>query len=137
MRHLVQEAGLAAAIEVDSAGTGGWHIGESPDARARAAGRRRGIEISGCARQVTAADFEHFDYLLAMDGDNLQNLLQLAPPKFRAKVALLRSFDSASPLQASVPDPYYGGERGFDEVVELCTRACRGLLQHIRQEHGL
>lgn len=137
MRHLVKEAGLAAAIEVDSAGTGGYHVGEAPDARARAAGKRQGIEISGRARQVTRSDFERFDYLLAMDGDNLANLERLAPPQSSAQCALLRSFDPASPPGASVPDPYYGGEQGFDEVVELCVRACRGLLECIRREHRL
>lgn len=137
MRHLVREAGLEAAIEVDSAGTEGYHVGESPDARARAAGRRRGIEISGRARQVTRADFERFDYVLAMDGDNLENLLQLAPSKSAAECGLLRAFDPASPHGASVPDPYYGGESGFDEVVELCVRACSGLLERIRRERGV
>ena len=137
MRHLVKEAGLEAAIEVDSAGTGGYHVGEAPDARARAAGKRQGIEISGRARQVTSRDFERFDYVLAMDGDNLANLERLAPPKSSAHRALLRSFDAASPPGAAVPDPYYGGEQGFDEVVELCVRACRGLLERIRREHRL
>lgn len=137
MRHLVQEAGLSAAIEVDSAGTGAYHVGELPDARARAAGRRRGIEISGRARQVVPADFQRFDYVLAMDGDNLANLQGLAPPGASAECGLLRAFDASSPRGAAVPDPYYGGEQGFDEVVELCVRACSGLLERIRREHGL
>ena len=137
MRHLVKEARLEAAIEVDSAGTGSYHVGEAPDARARAAGKRQGIEISGRARQVTREDFARFDYVLAMDADNLANLEQLAPPKSSAHCALLRSFDPASPPGAAVPDPYYGGEQGFDEVVELCVRACRGLLERIRREHHL
>jgi protein-tyrosine phosphatase len=137
MRHLVKEAGLEAAIEVDSAGTGDYHVGEVPDARARAASRRRGIEIAGRARQVTRGDFGRFQYVLAMDGENLANLERLAPPNSSAHCALLRSFDPASPPGASVPDPYCGGEQGFDEVVELCVRACRGLLEHIRREHGL
>jgi protein-tyrosine phosphatase len=137
MRHLVREAGLEGAIAVDSAGTGSYHVGEAPDARARAAGKRRGIEVSGRARQVNRADFEHFDYLLAMDGDNLANLERLAPPESSAHCALLRSFDPAAPRDAAVADPYYGGEQGFDEVVEQCVMACRGLLEHIRREHDL
>jgi protein-tyrosine phosphatase len=137
MRRLVKEAGLEAAIEVDSAGTGDYHVGEGPDARSRAAAKRQGIEISGRARQVKRADFERFQYVLAMDGENLANLERLAPRGSSARCALLRSFDPASPPGASVPDPYLGGEQGFDEVVELCVRACRGLLEHIRREHGL
>lgn len=137
MRHLVKEQGLEAAIEVDSAGTGSYHVGEAPDARARAAGRRRGVEISGHARQVARADFARFDYVLAMDEENLRNLERLAPQKSSARLALLRSFDPSSPAGASVPDPYYGGDQGFEEVIEQCLRACRGLLDHIRREHRL
>jgi protein-tyrosine phosphatase len=137
MRHLVREAGLEAAIEVDSAGTAGYHAGDAPDARARAAGRRRGIEISGRARQVTRADFERFDYILVMDDENLSNLRSLAPAKPKAEYGLLRAFDPTSPPGASVPDPYYGGEQGFDDVLDQCIRACSGLLERIRREHGL
>ena len=137
MRYLVHESGLEAAIEVDSAGTAGYHAGETPDARARAAGQRRGIEISGRARQVTRTDFDRFDYVLAMDDDNLSNLRLLAPAKSKAECGLLRAFDPGSPPGACVPDPYYGGEQGFDEVVELCIRACRGLLERIRRERGV
>ena len=137
MRHLVKEAGLENSIEIDSAGTGGYHVGELPDARARAAGRRHGVEISGRARQVAKSDFERFDYLLAMDGDNLENLRALAPAQSRAYCGLLRAFDPTAPVGAAVPDPYYGGERGFDEVLEQCLRACRGLLQRIREERGI
>lgn len=137
MRHLVREAGLEAAIEVDSAGTAGYHEGDAPDARACAAGKRRGIEVCGRARQATREDFERFDYLLAMDAENLANLSALSPKKPRARVGLLRAFDPEAPPGASVPDPYYGGERGFDEVVEMCVRACTALLVHIRREHGV
>lgn len=137
MRHLVREAGLEAQFEIDSAGTGAYHQGEPPDARARAAGQRRGIEISGRARQIKAADFARFDYLLAMDSDNLKNMRALAPENASARLSLLRAFDAESEPDASVPDPYYGGEQGFDEVVELCVRACRGLLAQVRREHAL
>lgn len=137
MRHLVREAGLSELIEIDSAGTGGYHVGEPPDARARAAGRRRGIEIAGSARKVHLRDFERFDYVLAMDRSNLEDLAEIAPGGHRAKLALLREFDPGSPRGASVPDPYYGGDEGFDEVIDLCLSACSGLLERIRKEHSL
>lgn len=138
MRHLVREAGLEGAVRVDSAGTGNWHVGESPDRRASAAGRRRGIEVSGAARQFRRADFERFDYVLAMDGTNYDDLVELAPnAEAKKKIHLLRSFDPASPANAPVPDPYYGGVEGFDEVVELCLAACRPLLERIRREHRI
>ncbi|MGC4095243.1 MAG: low molecular weight protein-tyrosine-phosphatase [Polyangiaceae bacterium] len=137
MRYLVAEAGLEHAIEVDSAGTAGYHAGEPPDARARAAGRRRGIEIKGRARRVEPTDFQSFDYVLAMDSSNFEDLLQVAPPELRHKVSMLRNFDAASPRNASVPDPYYGGDDGFDEVLDQCLAACAGLLRHIRETHGV
>ena len=138
MRHLVREAGLESAVHVDSAGTGSWHVGEAPDRRARAAGRRRGIEIGGAARQFQRSDFARFDYVVAMDGSNYDELSELAPSaEARRKLHLLRSFDPASPKGAHVPDPYYGGPEGFDEVLELCLAACRALLERIKKEHGL
>ena len=138
MRHLVREAGLEDKVRVDSAGTGSWHVGEAPDRRARAAGRKRGIEIGGAARQFQRGDFAKFDYVLAMDGANYDDLADLAPnAEARKKLHLLRSFDPASPKDASVPDPYYGGAEGFDEVIELSLAACRSLLERIRREHGL
>jgi protein-tyrosine phosphatase len=138
MRHLVREAGLEGAIRAGSAGTGGWHVGDSPDRRACAAGRRRGIEISGAARQFQRSDFAKFDYVVAMDGSNYADLAELAPnAEAKKKLHLLRSFDPAAPPGASVPDPYYGGVEGFDEVVELCIAACRPLLERIRKDHEL
>lgn len=136
-RHLVREAGLEQKILIDSAGTGDYHCGEPPDARSRAAARRRGIEVGGCARQFVASDFSKFDYVLAMDASNLENLMAMRPPNARGHVGLLRSFDPTAPENASVPDPYYGGDAGFDEVLDQCELACRGLLEHIRREHGL
>jgi protein-tyrosine phosphatase len=133
MQSLIDEHGLAARVDVDSAGTGRWHIGESPDPRSIAAAARRGIALEHAARQVSAADFARFDLLLAMDADNAAALARLAPtPADRAKVRLLRSFDPASPDGAEVPDPWYGGEHGFDHVLDVCTAACRGLLDHVR-----
>jgi len=138
MRHLVEEAGLGRQIRVDSAGTAGYHTGESPDRRARAAGARRGIEIGGGARQFQRADFQRFDYVLAMDSSNHEDLAALAAgPEALAKLHLLRSFDPATPKGADVPDPYYGGDDGFDLVLDLCLSACRPLLERLRHEHGL
>lgn len=138
MRHLVQDAGLAAAIEVDSAGTAGYHAGEPPDARARAAGRRAGVEVGGRARQFKSADFARFDYVLAMDDANFRDLGALAPDlAARKKLHLLRSFDPQSPPGATVPDPYYGDDADFDDVVRICLDACRPLLAGLRRDHGL
>ena len=138
MRHLVDGAGLGRAIEIDSAGTGAWHAGERADARARAAARARSIDLDSVARQVTRADFDRFDYLIAMDTDNQRSLERLAPTgDARDKIHLLRSFDPGSPRGAAVPDPYYGGDDGFEEVLDICQAACRGLLEHITRTHGL
>jgi protein-tyrosine phosphatase len=138
MRHLLREAGLEAQIEVDSAGTAGYHSGEPPDARARAAGKRFGVEVGGRARQFKRQDFESFDYVLAMDRSNFDDLAKLAAsPEALRKLHLLRSFDGASPEGASVPDPYYGDDEDFDDVVRICLAACVPLLARLREEHRL
>jgi protein-tyrosine phosphatase len=135
MAALVAEAGLEEAIELDSAGTGAWHVGSAPDERASAAAASRGIAMRGVARQVRAEDFETFDLVLAMDAENLRALRELAPHAgAAAKVRLLREFDPASAGAASldVPDPYYGGPDGFDRVLDLVQAACAGLLERLR-----
>lgn len=135
MARLAADAGLADAIELDSAGTGAWHVGSPPDARASAAAARRGIAMGGCARQVTVADFFEFDLLLAMDRDNHRELRRLAPDgEAAAKVRFLREFDlaSAGAPDLDVPDPYYGGHGGFDRVLDLVEAACAGLLAELR-----
>jgi protein-tyrosine phosphatase len=132
MRALVRDAGLDERIEVDSAGTGSWHVGEPPDAGAVSAARRRGIELEGAARQVWPRDFEEFDLILAMDDSNLRNLLRLAPDESaRAKVRLLREFDPAARGDLEVPDPYYGGPEGFERVLDLVHAACVALLERL------
>jgi protein-tyrosine phosphatase len=134
MRALVTEAGMEDRVQLESAGTGAWHVGSPPDRRASEAARARGVELQGHARQVRAADFEDFDLLLAMDGDNARELRRQAPgDEERAKVRLLREFDPASAGAADldVPDPYYGADGGFDEVFELVHAACAGLLEQI------
>jgi protein-tyrosine phosphatase len=133
MRRLLEDAGLADRVSVESAGTGGWHAGEPPDERATLAARRRGVTLAGAARQVRPADFRDFDLLIAMDRANLRELLALAPDEAAAdKVRLLREFDPASSGDLDVPDPYYGGDRGFETVLDLVEAACRGLLDELR-----
>jgi protein-tyrosine phosphatase len=138
MRSLLVRAGLDDKVIVESSGTADYHTGELPDPRSRAAARARGVPLTSRARQFVAADFERLDYVLAMDAENVRNLTRLAPDAAaRAKISLLRSFDPASPPDAAVPDPYHGGEHGFEEVLDLCEAACRGLLEHLRREHRL
>jgi protein-tyrosine phosphatase len=133
MRALVRDAGLEDRIEIDSAGTGGWHAGEPPDARATEAARRRGVTLAGAARQIVPEDFERFDLLVAMDRENLRGLLAVAPDEEAAeKVRLLREFDPKATGDLDVPDPYYGGERGFETVLDQVQAACRGLLGELR-----
>jgi protein-tyrosine phosphatase len=135
MARLVADAGLNEQVEVDSAGTGAWHVGCAPDERATAAAAARGIELRGVARQVRPEDFERFDLLLAMDAENHRNLRALAPDeRARAKVRMLREFDPAATAAVTldVPDPYYGGEDGFDRVLDLVEDACTGLLDELR-----
>lgn len=135
MRSLVREAGVEDRFELDSAGTGGWHAGHPPDERATAAAARRGITLEGAARQVRVEDFGFFDLILAADRQNLGALQALAPDDgARAKVRLLREFDpDSSGGDLDVPDPYYGGPGGFDEVLDLVEAACRGLLDELRE----
>jgi low molecular weight protein-tyrosine phosphatase len=135
MRSLVISEGLERQIELDSAGTGAWHVGSSPDGRARRAAAGRGIELAGRARQVRPEDLEGFDLVLAMDRENERLLAALArDEQERSKVRLLREFDPASAQNGDleVPDPYYGAAGGFEEVLDLVQAACEGLLAEIR-----
>jgi len=135
MRALVAEAGLENDFYIDSAGTGGWHVGSAPDSRAAAAASARGMVLEGTARQVRPEDFLDFDLLLAMDSSNAHELRRMAPgPQERAKVRLLREFDPAAVARGEleVPDPYYGAPGGFEEVFELVRAACQGLLEQVR-----
>jgi protein-tyrosine phosphatase len=135
MRALLHAEGLERTVAIDSAGTGGWHAGDPPDARAVAAARSRDVVVEGAARQVTAEDFDAFDLVLAMDRDNERELLARAPDdEARAKVRRLREFDPAAVAAGDldVPDPYYGGRNGFEQVLDLIEAACRGLLDEVR-----
>jgi protein-tyrosine phosphatase len=127
MRALAAAAGKT--VVLDSAGTGGWHVGELPDPRSRAAAARRGYDLTHRARVFTADDLARFDLVLAMDAKNLSNLRGLAGKRPTPQIALLRSYDPIAPSGADVPDPYAGGAAGFEDVLDICERACRGLLE--------
>lgn len=134
-QRLVDDAGLSDRFVVDSAGTGAWHAGEPADTRMCAAARRRGIALTSLARQVSAADFDHFDYILAMDASNLRNLQQRAPARHHTKIRLFRDFDPLDP-GADVPDPYYGDNDGFDHVLDIVSRTAQALLDQLATRHG-
>ncbi len=134
-RHMVNEAGLEHLIEIDSAGTHSYHVGKEPDQRAMQSARFRGYDLSDLrARRVTGEDCERFDYVVAMDEENLQMLCELCPPGHRHKLHLLLHFATDVELR-EVPDPYYGGRKGFERVLDLVENACSGLLDHIVTEH--
>jgi protein-tyrosine phosphatase len=134
---LVAEASLLEHIQVDSAGTHAYHIGEPPDTRASEAAMRRGIDLSPQkARRVTAADFAEFDYVLAMDRGNIEDLSALCEPAHLQKLHLFMEYASDL-VTEEVPDPYYGGSTGFERVLDLIEEAAQGLLADIRQQHGI
>jgi len=134
---LVQKKSLQSAIEVDSAGTGDWHLGEEPDKRSQVAAAVRGYDLSYLrARQVSAEDFRQFDYILAMDKKNLADLQSMRPSASKAVVELFLSFSDSGNIE-EVPDPYYGEEGGFEQVLDLVESAATGLLQSIQTKHKL
>ena len=133
--RLVEQTGLRQEIEIDSAGTHAYHIGHSPDPRSQAAAMRRGIDLSAQrARRVEVVDFERFDYVLAMDEENFQQLQTICPPQYTHKLRLFLEFAPELPNR-EVPDPYYGGPGGFNEVLDLVETASEGLMRHLRQHH--
>jgi protein-tyrosine phosphatase len=136
MRALAQETGLDARLHIASAGTGAYHEGELPDPRTRAEALRRGVRLVSRARQFRAADYDVFDYVVAMDRKNHRDLTHLASgPEHLAKLHLLRSFDIGAD-EIDVPDPYYGEGDGFARVYDICHAGCTGLLAHLRKAHG-
>jgi protein-tyrosine phosphatase len=137
-RHHVREAGLDGVIEIDSAGTGSWHVGSPPDERMQRTALRFGISLQDQkARQFLDRDLESYDQILVMDKDNLNDVLFLdRKDTFGHKVRLFREFDP-EPGDYQVPDPYYGGERGFEEVYEMVDRASKALLNRLVEEHDL
>lgn len=135
-RKLVKDAGYAELVEIDSAGTHAYHVGEPPDPRAQAAAARRSIDISALrGRQATQEDFLRYDYVLAMDHDNHADLLALCPPGQERKLRLFLEFATRS-TERAVPDPYFGGESGFDRVLDLIEDAAAGLLADVRRQLG-
>jgi protein-tyrosine phosphatase len=129
-RELAAQGTANGSYEVDSAGTGGWHAGESPDARMRRTAAGHGLVYDGSARQVRLSDFDRFDLIVAMDTDNRKELLALArTPERRRKIRLLRDYDPAAGRNASVPDPYYGGPDEFEQTYRIVESGVNGLFQ--------
>ena len=134
-RQVVERASLSGYIVIDSAGTHAYHIGEPPDRRAQAAAARRGVDLSGLrGRQAVRRDIEEFDYILAMDRENLHNLQAICPAGLETKLRLFLEF-ADDRVEKEVPDPYFGGESGFDRVLDMIEDAAHGLLEDIRQHH--
>jgi len=140
--HLAEQAGVADRFDVDSAGTGDWHVGERPDPRSVEVARKHGVELPSLARQVTRADLDRFDYIVAMDRENLWDLERMAREipgaRARAKIHLLRVDDperAPGDDRHDVPDPYYGGASGFEQVYQMVYRSAEALLQRLLAEN--
>lgn len=130
--NLVQQRGLERLVQVDSCGTGDWHIGHAPDQRASAEAASRGYDLSHLrARQVQINDFDEFDYILAMDNQNLADLRAMCPSDFKGHLGLFLPFAAEASVE-EVPDPYYGGDEGFTRVLDMVEAASEGLLREIR-----
>lgn len=136
-RKLVIDASLEKRIEIDSAGTAGWHQGRAADPRTIAAAKKRGVDLSKLrARQIVPADFDAFDYILVMDAVNLQDVKRLLPSDYRGHVSLFLEFGTQKKYR-EVPDPYHGESEGFELVLDLVEDAAQGLLRQIREQHAL
>lgn len=131
----VDDAGLSEEIQVDSAGTGDWHIGGKPDVRSSATALKRGYDLSALrARQVSTDDFQQFDYILGMDRQNMLDIQTWASPDYSGHLSLFLDFLNGAEAM-EVPDPYYGGDQGFEAVLDMVEKASHNLLSHIRQVH--
>jgi protein-tyrosine phosphatase len=136
MNHLLKERNLQQQIICDSAGTSSYHIGSAPDSRMTRAAAKRGIEMLGKARQLELSDFQQFDLILAMDRQNYRDILALdRKSQYKDKVKMICDYATKYPLK-EVPDPYYGGEDGFNLVIDLLFDACTGLLDEVSREKG-
>lgn len=138
--HHLQQAGLDEHFHVESAGTGNWHVGDLPDERMRATAKNHGIVLASRAQQIKPAHLEQFDHILVMDQSNRSNVLALASTDTqRDKVQLMRAYDPQLPVpqEAEVPDPYFGGQDGFEEVYAILHRSTRQLLTSLSEAHGL
>ncbi len=131
---LLKESELANRVHIDSAGTHAYHVGEQPDRRATQAAASRGIDLTTQrARRVESADFARYDYVLAMDSSNIEDLLTLCPEEYRHKIRLFLEFADTNSAR-DVPDPYYGGNQGFERVLDLVEEGAKGLLDDIRRK---
>lgn len=137
-RNVVTEANLASRFHIDSAGTSGYHDGEGPDERTTSVAAGRGVTVEGVSRRITGADLERFDYVVVMDRENRRAVERLvAASDSSPAVHLFREFDPDARADLDVPDPYFGGPGGFEEVHDLVERSARGLLAHLREAHDL
>lgn len=136
-RHLVKKEGLEEFILTDSAGTHAYHVGEPPDRRAQATATRRGVALHDLrARRVRSEDFEHFNYVLAMDSQNYHDLVEICPEGFEDRLLYFLDFADDLPHH-EVPDPYYGGNQGFEKVFDMVEQASQGLLEAIRHRYSI
>ena len=132
MQHLVNEAGLQNYFHIDSAGTSAWHIGEPANSKTRSVAESHGVQIKSRARRVDPRDLDEFDLIIAMDDENYENLMQLAKTDAqRARICRMRDFDP-TPEDGQVPDPYFGGLHGFENVYQIVKRSCEHLLEALR-----
>ena len=130
-RHFIETGGLGKLVEVDSAGTHGYHVGEAPDPRTQKAAKQRGYDLSGLrARKLELSDFQEFDLLLAMDRGHLQLMQRQCPEVYRPRLGLFMAYARDSEFD-EVPDPYYGGPRGFDLVLDMCEEGVKGVLETV------
>lgn len=135
--YKVNQRGLAERVITDSAGTAAWHVGKAPDSRSMAVASNRGYQLDHLrARQVRPEDFHQFDYILAMDEENLANLKSMAPDQYSATVSLFLPFAKGL-SQAEVPDPYYGGDKGFEDVLDMISTASDALIDYLNKQHKL
>lgn len=132
-QHLVKERGLEDYFEVDSAGTSAYHIGESANSKSQRTANKHGITLYSKARQFQASDLDHYDLILAMDNANLRNVKQMANGNHEDKIGRMRDFDPA-PGDGEVPDPYYGGPEGFENVFRIVKRSCEQLLDELESQ---
>jgi protein-tyrosine phosphatase len=135
-RHKIEQKGIASRFVVDSCGTAAYHVGEHPDDRSVANARKNGVEYDHLGRQLKEQDFYRFDYILAMDEYNLADIHRLQPADAKAQVMMMRAFDPMDE-NANVPDPYYGGEDGFQLVFEILERSTEHLLARLMKDHSL
>ncbi len=132
---LVIEEGLENQIIIHSAGTGHWHVGAPPDARMQATAREKGIQLTSRAQQIQPGDFRRFDLVLAMDQSNLESMqFMCSPEAAEKKLRLFRSFDPGADGDWDVPDPYYGGDGGFDHVFQIVRRTCPPILEYVKSQ---